>query len=171
MSVQMLPDSPLTKEQIKDLLFKEKLAFFEERAKLLKDAPNAVKKNFFDMYISSLTVVQLDLIKNWGEHLAFHGCFELLKLSLQLNPDFKLDNKACDNAAKMGQLEIVELCGEHGCLDNIRTNASACVNAAEGGHLKIIQFLRRRGARGNKKSIWTKRVSFSAKMQGHKILW
>ena len=137
-----VPARVVTIKEFNGLSLGEKLAIFEQRAELFKDAPDATKKIFFVKYISSFNKVQLDLIKNWGEHLAFHGCFELLKLSLQFNPDFKLDNKACDNAAKMGHLEIVELCGEHGCLDNIRTNASACVNAAKGGHLKIIKFLR-----------------------------
>ena len=160
-----LPDDVRIKIISELLPFDERLRIIETLVELYKNdtvltSVNQLKQ-FFDIYISKncFNDSEFKKIKNSGKYYALNGCFNLLKLSLLFDPDYKLTKNTCANAAKAGRLDILKWCKELGRPLNTWT----CAYAAEGGRLDILKWCRDQ----KPKCPWDKNTCAFAAKGGH----
>jgi len=83
------------------------------------------------------------------------GHLSILKYALEIGFDFSNSLNICFNAAKGGQLHVLQWARANGCPWNIYI----CSQAAKGGHLHVLQWARANGCAWNKTDcFWNARM-------------
>ena len=131
------------------------------KLKFLEIIVDDQRKFKFFFTLQFFTPCELDKIFSNYSTLALSGCFNLMKLTLQLKPHCKFNSDVCANAAKLGHLEILQWVRAQN--PPCHWNATTCIFAVKYGHLEILQWLRSQ----NPPCPWNKDVCDYAAQSGH----